>query len=186
MNNIPTRLDILTTALSSTNQTLKLLKERESCWANRLWRIVPTTKNKFDLARAWVKTCKRHILTLPTEREINISPSWLSVDRATTFLASVSTRAALLATKRVTSPSISQPLKFKRTAWPKVIISQIPAVTKVDLWTRALTGVGAAMAAGSHLMKGHCALLVKETTLTNTTSILLAPQKNLKELAISQ
>jgi hypothetical protein len=35
-----------------------------------------------------------------------------------------------------------------------------PAVTRVEEWTRADTGVGAAMAAGSHLENGICALLV--------------------------
>ena len=35
-----------------------------------------------------------------------------------------------------------------------------PAVTRVEEWTSALTGVGAAMAAGNHLLKGYCALLV--------------------------
>lgn len=42
--------------------------------------------------------------------------------------------------------------------------SQTPAVTRVELCTKALTGVGAAMAAGSHLVNGICALLVKVTT----------------------
>jgi len=37
---------------------------------------------------------------------------------------------------------------------PNRIRSQIPAVTKVELCTKALTGVGAAIAAGSHLVKG--------------------------------
>ena len=35
-----------------------------------------------------------------------------------------------------------------------------PAVTSVDEWTRADTGVGAAIAAGSHPIKGNWALLV--------------------------
>ena len=35
-----------------------------------------------------------------------------------------------------------------------------PAVTNVEEWTKALTGVGAAIAAGSHLEKGIWALLV--------------------------
>lgn len=35
-----------------------------------------------------------------------------------------------------------------------------PAVTRVDEWTRAETGVGAAIAAGSQLENGTCALLV--------------------------
>ena len=36
----------------------------------------------------------------------------------------------------------------------------MPAVTRVEEWTRAETGVGAAIAAGSHLIKGNWALLV--------------------------
>lgn len=36
-----------------------------------------------------------------------------------------------------------------------------PAVTRVEEWTRADTGVGAAIAAGNHLEKGICALLVR-------------------------
>lgn len=36
----------------------------------------------------------------------------------------------------------------------------MPAVTRVDEWTSAETGVGAAMAAGSQLENGICALLV--------------------------
>jgi hypothetical protein len=35
-----------------------------------------------------------------------------------------------------------------------------PAVTSVDEWTRVDTGVGAAMAAGSHELNGVWALLV--------------------------
>jgi hypothetical protein len=38
-------------------------------------------------------------------------------------------------------------------------------VTKVDEWTRALTGVGAAIAAGSHLENGICALFVMAATI---------------------
>jgi len=39
-----------------------------------------------------------------------------------------------------------------------------PAVTSVLLWTSALTGVGAAIALGNHLLNGNCALLVKLVT----------------------
>ena len=35
-----------------------------------------------------------------------------------------------------------------------------PAVTNVEEWTKALTGVGAAIAEGSHEEKGICALFV--------------------------
>jgi len=42
-----------------------------------------------------------------------------------------------------------------------------PAVTKVEEWTRALTGVGAAIAAGSQAEIGAWALFVIATTKRN-------------------
>jgi hypothetical protein len=42
----------------------------------------------------------------------------------------------------------------------KRINRNTPAVTSVDECTRALTGVGAAIAAGNQLEKGNCALFV--------------------------
>lgn len=42
----------------------------------------------------------------------------------------------------------------------KRISKKTPAVTKVEEWTKADTGVGAAIAAGSQLENGACALLV--------------------------
>lgn len=45
-----------------------------------------------------------------------------------------------------------------------------PAVTKVDEWTRADTGVGAAMAAGSQAEKGIWALLVMAATIISVGS----------------
>jgi len=41
---------------------------------------------------------------------------------------------------------------------------KIPAVTSVEEWTNALTGVGAAMAAGSQDLKGYWALFVNAPT----------------------
>lgn len=41
----------------------------------------------------------------------------------------------------------------------------MPAVTKVDEWTRDDTGVGAAIAAGSQALNGICALLVHEASI---------------------
>lgn len=48
-----------------------------------------------------------------------------------------------------------------------------PAVTKVDEWTRALTGVGAAIAAGSQLEKGSWALFVIAANIIMMESRLL-------------
>lgn len=49
----------------------------------------------------------------------------------------------------------------------KRINKNTPAVTKVDECTKADTGVGAAIAAGNHLEKGICALLVKAAKISN-------------------
>lgn len=48
------------------------------------------------------------------------------------------------------------------------IIRYTPAVTSVEEWTKAETGVGAAMAAGNQAEKGIWALLVKEAIIINT------------------
>lgn len=48
----------------------------------------------------------------------------------------------------------------------------MPAVTRVDECTKADTGVGAAIAAGSQALKGSCALLVLAATKINKTTRL--------------
>jgi len=48
-----------------------------------------------------------------------------------------------------------------------------PAVTSVDEWTSAETGVGAAIAAGSHAENGICALLVNAPIIINLVIIVL-------------
>ena len=47
-----------------------------------------------------------------------------------------------------------------------------PAVTKVEEWTNADTGVGAAIAAGNHAENGICALFVQAEMIMINTSIL--------------
>lgn len=47
-----------------------------------------------------------------------------------------------------------------------------PAVTNVDEWTNADTGVGAAIAAGSQEEKGIWALFVQADTITNVASVI--------------
>lgn len=86
---------------------------------------------------------------------MNIKPNCLKVDSATIFLASVSIKADNLATRRVINPSPLQAITLIVVLVPNRIINHTPAVTRVDLCTRDLTGVGAAIAAGNHLTKGH-------------------------------
>jgi hypothetical protein len=96
----------------------------------------------------------------PRDKAKNISPNWLSVDKATIFLPSVSISAAVLAIVSVLIPIISKMDLVVVSLLLYLIKSQTPAVTKVELCTKALTGVGAAIAAGNQLVKGTCALLV--------------------------
>jgi len=117
--------------------------------------------NKFALAKACIITWKRQMIGIPIDKDININPSWLKVDKATIFLESVSIKAANLATKRVSIPKNPHKKILNKDECPKRIINQTPAVTKVELCTKDLTGVGAAIAAGNHLTNGHCALFVK-------------------------
>ena len=49
------------------------------------------------------------------------------------------------------------------------IIKIIPAVTRVEEWTSADTGVGAAIASGSHKLNGICALLVAAAIIIKIT-----------------
>jgi len=134
---------------------------RESCWEKLLWRRLPIIIKRFALAKACIIIWKKQIIGIPIEKAININPNCLKVDKATVFLASVSISAASPATINVDIPKIPQKKIPNEDASLNRIISQTPAVTKVELWTNDLTGVGAAIAAGSHLMKGHWALLVK-------------------------
>lgn len=71
-----------------------------------------------------------------------------------------------------------------------------PAVTRVEEWTKALTGVGAAIAAGSHLENGIWALLViaaiRISILVHETMSWLqmltetqCPSLNMRAIAIS-
>lgn len=58
-------------------------------------------------------------------------------------------------------------------------------MTRVDEWTNEETGVGAAMAAGSHEEKGICALLVKDAIIIiNITIWLFFKKKVYQEISI--
>jgi len=138
--------------------------------------MTPTTINKFALAKACVRMWNTQIIVFPNERERNSKPSCLSVESATIFLKSFSTKAVSLATIRVKSPKQVQIKILPLSIDPNRTITQIPAVTRVELCTSALTGVGAAIAAGNQLIKGHWALLVKATT-TKVKPNSLDPKK---------
>ena len=85
----------------------------------------------------------------------------IRVDSAMIFFRSVSYRAEILAVSEVKVANVISVYRVVGCRWSdRRIISITPAVTRVDECTRADTGVGAAMAAGSQAVKGNCALLV--------------------------
>lgn len=90
------------------------------------------------------------------------------MDKATTFLKSVSKFATNPAINIVVKPTtkMTGSKGLGIMGWNR-IIKKTPAVTKVEEWTKAETGVGAAMAAGSQAEKGICALLVIALKIIN-------------------
>jgi len=74
----------------------------------------------------------------------------------------------------------------KNIGFPSLITNQIPAVTNVDLCTKALTGVGAAIAAGNQLKNGHCALFVKVNSTIIIRVIIFILSELLNLIFISQ
>src|SRR5436190_17753716 len=59
----------------------------------------------------------------------------------------------------------------------------MPAVTRVAAWIRALTGVGPAIASGSHVYKGIWALLPVAPTNNNKVIPVISVGDNLARLA---
>lgn len=88
-----------------------------------------------------------------------ISPNCLRVEKATIRLKSISVMAAHLPLIRVIMPILITRIKDIGT---RLNFSHriIPAVTKVDEWTKLEIGVGAAIAAGSHAIMGYWALFL--------------------------
>ena len=144
---------------------LRFLNERKSCEPYIVWMEIPTHMNKRALNIACVTKWKKHIFFWFKDREIIITPNWDKVDKATIFLMSNSTQALAPAISIVILPitnihSIENKLNRSN--------KYTPAVTKVEEWTKALTGVGAAIAEGNQDEKGICALLVMEVNRSNT------------------
>ena len=138
-------------------------KDRISCVLVLLWIIIPAHKNSNALNRAWVYKWKSDSWTIFIPNLIIITPNCLSVDKAMIFFKSFSRFAAIPAMRRVrTEMNRMEGLNV----WvldkngKKRIKRNTPAVTSVDEWTSADTGVGAAIAAGSQAEKGIWALLV--------------------------
>lgn len=138
-------------------------KDRISWIFKFLWIIIPAHRNRRALNRACVYRWNRDRCTMFIPNLIIITPSCLSVDSAIIFLRSFSRLAAMPAMSKVSTEM------NRIDGWNVLVLDKngknrirrnTPAVTNVDECTRADTGVGAAMAAGSHAENGIWALLV--------------------------
>ena len=107
-----------------------------------------------------------------------ITPNWLKVDSAIIFFISNSKKAENLAMNIVETPTaLINKLLMKENLFKCRINTYTPAVTNVEEWTKEDTGVGAAIAAGSHAEKGICALLVKAPRTKRKIRPLWSPQR---------
>jgi hypothetical protein len=107
---------------------------------------------------------------------IIIKPSWLKVDRAIIFFISISVFAPIPAISMVIIATINSGLV--KPACARGVLNRMskytPAVTRVEECTKAETGVGAAIAAGSQAENGICALLVHAAIKTKVDRLAAA------------
>lgn len=124
---------------------------------------MPAQRNSKALKSAWVSRWKKARSGRPIPSLAIITPSCLSVERAIIFFKSHSVIAlrpaisiVVVATKRRVGQNSFHSFRNGKNRMSR----KTPAVTKVEECTSAETGVGAAMAAGSHLENGIWALFV--------------------------
>jgi len=160
-----------------TGNWLEILPIRRRSW---LWWWIsikfPAQINRRALNSAWVTKWKNAISGIPSPKVNIIRATWLNVDRAIIFFMSHSAIALALAINMVivatTIRVVLIGVEFIRGK--NRIRRNTPAVTRVEECTRALTGVGAAIAAGNHLEKGICALFVMAATRINRGAHLIS------------
>ena len=89
-----------------------------------------------------------------------IRPSWLDVEKATIFLMSFWVRAQVAVKRVVRAPRHRQMVKTVGFCSSRGLMRtrrKIPATTIVLEWSRAETGVGPSIAAGSQGWSPNCA-----------------------------
>lgn len=121
-------------------------------WSFTVWITVPEHKNRSALKKAWVQMWKnassgsfRPIATI-------IRPSWLEVEKAMIFLMSfcVVAQIALKSVEIAPRHSVNVRICGMGAIVGNIRISRnTPATTIVLEWSRAETGVGPSIAAGS-------------------------------------
>src|SRR5262249_37294786 len=127
---------------------------------SRLCITEPAQRNRHALKNAWVPRWKIAAVQLPVPAATNMNPSWLTVEYASTFFMSVWANAMNAAISAVRSPMVATTISAVvddayRSDSRHTMYT--PAVTIVAAWISAETGVGPAIASGSHTNSGSCA-----------------------------
>lgn len=124
-----------------------------SCSPFKLWMIDPEHRNSMALKNAWVEMCRKASCGRFSPMVTIIRPSWLDVEKAMIFLMSFWVRAHVAANREEMAPRHRHVVRtvglLSNSGWVR-ISRKIPATTIVLECSRAETGVGPSMAAGSH------------------------------------
>ncbi len=156
---------------------------REWTWCS----TVPTPRKRRDFATAWKMISRIAAQTasyVPIPPQATTSPRFATVEYASTRLAFDCVTAMAEAARKVTpptSPRRSPGRVFAKTG-ANLTIAYTPALTIVEEWSRAETGVGATIAPRSQDENGSCAALVspaKPISVAGTSAIAAPPAMSL-------
>lgn len=143
------------------------------CAPSPLVKVSPTVINKKHLATPCLISWSIANSLLPNQQYKRHQEIFLQVERATIFFTSERYNALLaLNTTVIRQRTIPAHLVHSQKCPPYFTINQTPAATKVEEWTKDLTGVGARIASKSHLLKGIVALLLKKIRRTGKKNSL--------------
>lgn len=125
---------------------------RMSCSPLRLWMMDPEHRKSIALKKAWVEICRKASCGRFSPIVTIIRPSWLDVEKAMIFLMSFCVRAHVAANSVDRAPRHRHRVRavwlVASSGWVRMS-RKIPATTIVLEWSKAETGVGPSMAAGS-------------------------------------
>lgn len=126
---------------------------RMSCSPFKLWMIDPEQRNNMALKKAWVEMWRKASWGRLSPMVTIINPSWLEVEKAMIFLMSFCVKAHVAANSVDRAPKhrhrVRAVVLLVSMGWVRTS-RKIPATTIVLECSRADTGVGPSMAAGSH------------------------------------
>src|SRR5262245_551784 len=134
----------------------------------------PAPRNRHALKNAWVPRWKIAAVQLPVPAATNMNPSCDTVEYASTFFRSVCATAMNAAASAVSMPTVATTISAVVDAAYRNdsrTTMYTPAVTIVAAWISADTGVGPAIASGSHTNSGSWADLPAAPMNRNTPAI---------------